>query len=143
MGHEIKQVKSTAEIAACWDAVYALRPHLVQENYVAQVQQMMEEEGFRMICIEENGKVVAFSGYRPMHTLFAGRTFYIDDLSTLPEARGKGCGGALLGYIHEEAKKEGRVAVYLDSGYQRNDAHRLYLNKGYKLASHHFGLNLK
>ena len=33
--------------------------------------------------------------------------------------------------------------VHLDSGPQRHDAHRLYLNHGFKIIGHHLALNLK
>ena len=49
------------------------------------------------------------------HNLFEGTFIYIDDLSTLPEARGKGFGGALFDYVVEKAKSEGLPAVHLDS----------------------------
>ncbi len=67
---------------------------------------------------------------------------YIDDLCSLPSARGKGHGGALLDRAIEIAKLEKCNAVSLDSGYTRNDAHRLYLNKKFQLASHHFHIDL-
>ncbi|MFT3823854.1 MAG: GNAT family N-acetyltransferase [Chitinophagaceae bacterium] len=138
---QIRYVQNDHDIEKCWQVVYALRPHLQKENYVQQVKEM-EQEGYRMLYIAEtvNGEeiAVAFAGYRNMQMLYCGKIIYIDDLSTLPEFRGKGYAGALLDYIHQLAKETGKDAVHLDSGYQRNDAHRLYLNKGYKLASHHF-----
>ena len=38
---------------------------------------------------------------------------------------------------------KGYDAVTLDSGYQRLAAHRLYLNKGFNLSSHHFSKQIK
>jgi hypothetical protein len=32
--------------------------------------------------------------------------------------------------------------VHLDTGFSRHDAHRLYLNKGFKLSCHHMSLQL-
>jgi hypothetical protein len=40
------------------------------------------------------------------------------------------------------AKEKGLKTVALDSGYQRLDAHRLYLNKGFTLNAHHFSKNV-
>ena len=139
---EIQHVKTSSEIESCWAVVHALRPHLREENFVEQVQEMMKE-GYKMICIMENKIACAFAGFRNMHMLYNGKTIYIDDLSTLPEYRGKGYAGMLLDYIHDMAKREGKTAVTLDSGYNRNDAHRLYLNKGYILASHHFSKRIE
>ena len=99
-------------------------------------------EGYQLAYIEENGKAAAAIGFRDMQYLFNGKHFYIDDLSTLPESRGKGYAGKLLDYVIELAKERGYKYVTLDSGYARTDAHRLYLNEGFILASHHFSKSL-
>ena len=95
-------------------------------------------EGYQLVLIEEGGKAVSAIGFRYLQSLYSGKHFYIDDLSTLPESRGKGYAGKLVDYVIELAKQKGYDYVTLDSGYQRFDAHKLYLNKGFILASHHF-----
>ena len=70
------------------------------------------------------------------------KSIYIDDLTTLSEGRGKGHAGKPFDYIVEKAKSEALEAVHLDSGHQRYDAHRLYLNKGMKIVYHYFRLEL-
>lgn len=129
--------RNRKDIERCWEVIEALRPHLTRDTFADQVLEQMQD-GYRLIYIEENGIPVAFSGFRNIQHLYSGKIIYIDDLSTLPSARGKGYASALLDHIHRLARDTGRVAVHLDSGYQRRDAHRLYLNKGYVLASHHF-----
>lgn len=135
--HQIKHATTNADIEKCWEVVKVLRPHLRKENYLSQVRSMMQE-GYQMIYIDGEPHAAAFAGFRNMHMLYSGEIIYIDDLSTLPEYRGKGFGGKLLDYVHKLAAETGKKSVHLDSGYHRNDAHRLYLNKGYKIASHHF-----
>ena len=103
---------------------------------------MREQEGFTIIYIEEDNKPVAFAGFRRMQTLYAGKTIYIDDLSTLPDYRKNGYGKKLLNYIIDLARKENLDAIHLDSGHTRFDAHRLYLNMGFQISSHHFVLKL-
>ncbi|KAJ6647160.1 putative N-acetyltransferase YhdJ [Pseudolycoriella hygida] len=96
--------------------------------------------GFRLVYIrdKEENRVASICGFRITHYLFTGKTLYIDDLCTLPFARGRGHGRALLNYTTQLAEIENCHAVSLDSGYTRNAAHRLYLNCGFDLASHHF-----
>jgi GNAT superfamily N-acetyltransferase len=79
-----------------------------------------------------------------MQLLYSGKTLYIDDLSTLPEGRGKGYASALLDYVIAEARTLGCTCVTLDSGHNpaRYDAHRLYLSKRFNIVSHHFRLDL-
>lgn len=67
---------------------------------------------------------------------------YIDDLTTLPEARGKGFAGALLDWLVSHAKDGGCDAVHLDTGYGRHAAHRLYLGRGFELICHHMAVEL-
>lgn len=133
----IKQATSEADIIRCWDVIKELRPHLQQSSFVQLVRELMNE-GYQLDYIEEEGKAVSAIGYRYVQYLFNGRQFYIDDLSTLPDYRGKGYGGRLLEHVFKLAQKKGYKYVSLDSGYQRHDAHRLYLDKGFILASHHF-----
>lgn len=138
---EIKIASTEEDISKCWEVMQALRPHLIKESFVPTVQEMMLE-GYSLAFIEEEGKAVAAVGFRYLQFLYNGKHFYIDDLSTLPEYRGKGYAGKLLDFVIEKAKANGYKAVTLDSGYQRFNAHRLYLNKGYTLNCHHFSKTL-
>jgi len=137
--HQVKFAQSEKEINDCWEVVQTLRPHLNQDHYLQQVKEM-QQEGYHMLYIAGKDKVAAFAGYRNLYNLLFGRFIYVDDLCTLPEYRGKGHAGALLDYVKALAKETNKTAVVLDSGFQLNDAHRLYLNKGYKLSAHHFML---
>jgi GNAT superfamily N-acetyltransferase len=137
----IKLAESPKDITKCWAAVHALRPHLVQENFVSLVQEL-QTEGYHLAFVEVDGNAVSAIGYRYLHFLFCGKHIYIDDLSTLPDARGKGYAGTLLDFVAAEARKKGLNVVTLDSGHHRSDAHRLYLNKGYVISAHHFMLKL-
>jgi GNAT superfamily N-acetyltransferase len=139
--HQIRFAQSEKEIAACWEVVSTLRPHLEKDRYVEQVKEM-QQEGYQMLYLSEKDTVAAFAGYRNLHSLFASKFIYVDDLCTLPAFRGRGYAGALLDYVLELAKETGKTSVVLDSGFQLHDAHRLYLNKGYVLSAHHFRLSI-
>ncbi|TAH08768.1 MAG: GNAT family N-acetyltransferase [Runella slithyformis] len=133
----IKTATNDHDILKCWEVMHALRPHLEANKFLLLIKEM-QTEGYCLVFIEENNQAVAAVGFRYLQFLFNGKHIYIDDLSTLPEARGKGYGAALLDHVLEIATQKGYIQVTLDSGYQRHDAHRLYLNKGFKLGSHHF-----
>src|SRR5215213_4037741 len=134
---EIKLAETKEDFLKCWDVVHELRPHLDQEQYLTLMLYMLDE-GYKMIFIEEDGLGVCFCGYRYTTMLHRGRSIYIDDLCCLPSSRGKGYAGSLLKHVIEEAKKDEMKSVHLDSGHQRYDAHRLYLNHRFKITSHHF-----
>ena len=139
---EIKQASSKEDFLNCFEVVKELRPHLKQDSYIDMVLQMMDE-GYKMIYVEMEGKAVSFCGYRYETMFHRGKSIYIDDLCSLPEARGKGHAGALLDYVTAEAKENGCKTIHLDSGHHRYTAHRLYLNKRYKIIAHHFALDLE
>ena len=137
----VKFAQTPDDINKCWEAMYALRPHLEKTEFVALVQEL-QTTGYHLAFIEKDGKAAAAIGYRYLHFLFCGKHIYIDDLTTLPEYRGQGIGGILLDFVADEARKNGLKTVTLDSGHQRHAAHRLYLNKGYVISAHHFTLSL-
>jgi ribosomal protein S18 acetylase RimI-like enzyme len=135
---EIQTAVSDQDILKCWKALKELRTHLQEEHFLSLIKEMMTE-GYQLAFIEgENGYAASVVGFRYLQFTFNGKHFYIDDLSTLPEARGLGYGGALIDHVGELAKQKGYAFVTLDSGHQRFAAHRLYLNKGFTIASHHF-----
>ncbi len=138
---EIKLCTSAEDILKCWAVLLELRPHLLQATFVATIQQM-QEEGYQLAYIEEEGSVMSAIGFRYLQFLYNGKHLYIDDLSTLPGCRGKGYGESLLKYVEELAITKGYKTVTLDSGHQRTTAHRLYLNQGFNIVAHHFSKSL-
>ncbi|GAA4453446.1 GNAT family N-acetyltransferase [Nibrella saemangeumensis] len=139
----VKIATTEADIRRCLPAMLALRPHLSEEQALTQIP-VQQEEGYTLAFVDAGERVPAVIGYRIMHLLHTGKTLYIDDLSTLPEARGKGYAGMLLDFVIEQARQAGCAYVTLDSGHspQRYDAHRLYLTKRFNIVSHHFALPL-
>jgi GNAT superfamily N-acetyltransferase len=140
---QIKTAKSKEDILVCYEVMHELRPHLTEENITEIISGMMSR-GYHLIYIEENGKAVCASGYRFTEHLHWGKAIYVDDLSTLPQARKKGYAGQLLDYVVKVAKQNNCREVHLDSGCTpaRYDAHRLYLKYGFNITSHHFALKV-
>lgn len=134
---QIQLARTEADILKCWPVMKLLRPHLEEEKFVPLVKEMLSE-GYELAFIEENGIAAAAIGYRYEQKLFDGKQIYVDDLTTLEEHRGKGYAGKLLDCVFDLAGQRGYACVTLDSGPARHDAHRLYLNKGFRISSMHF-----
>lgn len=134
------------ESARAFAAMRALRPALPDvETFARRVDERLRPQGYRLACVEsDDGEVVAVAGFRVPETLAWGRVLYLDDLSTLPAGRRRGHGRALLDWLLEEALRLGCDELHLDSGVgpDRADAHRLYLNAGLRISSHHFSRGL-
>ena len=111
-----------------------------EESFVRAVDEVQRAEGYRLVGAFEEAEAVAVAGFRAMHSLAWGHYLYVDDLSTLPEARRRGHARALLDWLLEEGRRLGCDQLHLDSGtgLDRADAHRLYMNSGMAIAAHHF-----
>jgi GNAT superfamily N-acetyltransferase len=124
----------------------ALRTHHADEaEFVRRVDDVQRPQGYRIVGVFEGERCVAVAGFRVIRNLAWGDTLYVDDLSTLPEARGRGYGRALLEWCKEEGRRQGCGEFHLDSGVgaDREDAHRLYFNTGLRITSYHFAAPLE
>lgn len=140
---DIRFMATDEEISSCYEVLSQLRPHFTKKQDLVKQIQRQQERGYKLAsCIKEEN-VVAVIGFRFLEFLSWGKVLYIDDLITDREEKRKGYAGVLLKWVIELAKKEGCDQVHLDSGYQRYDAHRLYLNHGFKITCHHFALDCK
>lgn len=140
---EIQKAKNSAQIRSCFKVMQQLRPHLASEEaFIEQVQRQIED-GYHLVYIQEKDSVKALAGFRFLEFLAWGKVIYIDDLVSDAATRKNGYGTKILKWVINEAKKAKCVQVHLDSGPQRHDAHRLYLNHGFKIIGHHFALDLK
>ena len=138
---EIKNALDEETILACFTLVKELRPHLSQKCFIEQIERQ-RQYGYQILFIEEYTQIVSFMGYRIQEYLAWGKIFYIDDLVTKSDSQKQGYGSKLIDCAIEIAKSNNCNQVHLDSGYNRNSAHRLYLKKGFILSSHHFSMKL-
>lgn len=113
-----------------------LRPDLPLE-YQAYLR-LMFSEGAQMAVLHEAEVPKAVAVYRIHHTTFNGRRFYIDDLVTAEDERGKGYGAALLRWCEDAARTRGCDMFTLASGVQRAAAHRFYFRQGLSIVAFGF-----
>jgi len=136
------------ETGLAFNAMRALRTDLTDErSFIQQINEVQRPEGYRLVGAFDEGVegASAVAGFRTGHGLAWGHYLYVDDLSTLPEARQRGHGRGLLEWLVEEGRQLGCVQLHLDSGVglDRADAHRLYLNGGLVIIAHHFASYLE
>jgi GNAT superfamily N-acetyltransferase len=115
-----------------------LRPHLTTEDFAA-VYEEGHPQGLRFTALyDEDDRCVAVAGWRLVATTVALRKLYVDDLVTAPSQRGRGFGAALLGELERRARDAGCTVLDLDSGAEREDAHRFYFREGLVIRGFHF-----
>jgi len=135
------------ETGLAYEAMLELRPRIgTREQFVDRVNRVQRAEGYRLVGVFEDGEEQAATagGFRVIHFLAWGDAMYLDDLSTRAAFRGRGHGGEILDWCMAEARRLGLEQFHLDSGVgiDRMAAHRLYLNKGMRISSHHFQIEI-
>ncbi len=132
---------TNTEITACFPVMQQLRPHITEEEFLPRISEQ-QKSGYHLAYIEDEGEVVAAAGFRLGLNLAWGRFLYVDDLVALPQQRSKGYGQRLLEWLHDYAVEHGCKQLHLDSGMQREEAHRFYLREGMNKVSYHFAVSL-
>ncbi len=125
------------QILACWEAVHMLRPSLAKEDFLPMVHRM-QATGYVLLYIAEEDAVVSIAGYRIAEVLHSGKMLYVEDLSTLEAAQGKGLATLLLHQLAGIARANGCATLQLASGVHRAPAHRVYFKEGFNIIGYHF-----
>ncbi|MEP6703421.1 MAG: GNAT family N-acetyltransferase [Acidobacteriota bacterium] len=131
-----------AEIQDCYDVMSELRTHISAADFLPRVRRQMEDFGFRLAYLKDEGEVKAAAGMRVSEWLHGGKYLEIDDLVAKEGDRSKGYGGKLFDWIVDLARAENCGHLRLLSGVQRFDAHRFYLKKRMNIEAHYFNLLL-
>ncbi len=143
---QIREVLA-GETRLVYDAMRALRTNYEDEQrFVEHVDGVLRPAGYRLLgaFVPAEEQAVAAAGFRVGDSLAWSHHLYIDDISTIPDARRQGHAGALLDWLIEEARRLKCGQLHLDSGTgpERFDAHRLYYSHGLAIYSHHFARRL-
>ena len=118
-----------------------LRPNL-PADYVGRMKEVFAS-GAEMAVVVRDARVVGITVFRVIEKTFSGRELYCDDLITEEATRSAGVGAAMIGYMVELARQRGCDTFALDSGTQRQQAHKFYFREGLTVAAFHFTRKLK
>jgi GNAT superfamily N-acetyltransferase len=138
----IVRLESDEEILATAAVMRQLRPHIQFERYLSIVRRMMGSDGYRLVAVSDAGTVRAVAGYRIIEMLYCGRLLSVDDLVTDETTRSRGHGKLLLSWLQVEGRRLECTELHLDSGTQRERAHRFYFREGLTVTAFHFRTKL-
>ena len=113
-----------------------LRPHL--GDYVARMKVVLGAGAEMAVALDDVGEVAGVTVFRVLEKTHSGRDLYCDDLVADETKRSTGVGHALLEYMQELARGRGCDNFSLDSGVQRQQAHKFYFREGMTVTSFHF-----
>ena len=118
-----------------------LRPQ-IPADYVARLTKVFAN-GARMALVVNNGEVLCVAVWRLIENTYEGRRLYVDDLVSDESRRSQGAGKMMLEWLAAKATLLGCDALALDSGVQRERAHRFYFREGMHISSFSFRKTLK
>jgi GNAT superfamily N-acetyltransferase len=118
-----------------------LRPQL-PPDYIGRLKQVIAG-GAEMAVATRDREVLGISVFRIQDKTFNGRDLYCDDLVTDETRRSSGVGAQLMRYMETLAVERGCDTFSLDSGCQRQQAHKFYFREGMTIPSFHFSKPLK
>ena len=118
-----------------------LRPQL-PAGYVARMKEIFAG-GAEMAVAIVAGHVAGITVFRVFEKTFTGRELYCDDLVTDEKQRSTGVGHALMAYMEKVGRERGCDVLALDSGTQRQQAHKFYFREQLPITSFHFSKKLK
>jgi hypothetical protein len=113
-----------------------LRPAL-PEDYLGKMQRVYSGGGRAVIC-SQGDTVLGIAVYRVFENTSDGRKLYVDDLVTAADKRSQGVGKILLTYLENKARALACDALALDSGVQRDQAHKFYFREGMTIFAYSF-----
>ncbi|HKE47507.1 MAG TPA: GNAT family N-acetyltransferase [Rhodanobacteraceae bacterium] len=113
-----------------------LRPHL-PDDYAGKMRRVFAGGG-RLSVAVRGDDVVGVAVHRMYENTFDGVVMYVDDLVTDDAKRSQGVGKALLDHLQRIARGAGCAKFTLDSGTQRQQAHKFYFREGLVVNSFHF-----
>lgn len=129
-------------IAATFEVMRQLRPHLVEGEYVPLIRGLMASEGLRLLALLEEGTVRAVASYRVMKMLYCGSLLHVDDLVADERLRSCGHGARLVAALKAEGRARGCSEIQLISRVTREQAHRFYFREGFGIECFHFRAKL-
>lgn len=138
---QIAIATSDEDIAACFDVMSELRPHLHAETFVEQIRHLQATTGFKVAYLRDQG-IRSVAGFRISEWLAGGRYLEIEDLVSHSNGRSKGYGGELFDWLVQFAADANCREVRLVSNVRRVDAHRFYLRKGMSIEAHYFSMRV-
>ena len=130
-----------ALLAAAESVHRQLRPHL-GPDYLGRMRSVFAS-GAEMAVAVEGARVLGLTVFRVVEKTFSGRELYCDDLVTDDKQRSGGVGAALIEYMLRVCHERDCDTLALDSGTQRQQAHKFYFREGLTVNAFHFARKLK
>ncbi len=125
MAQKIQVLTTYEEWIQAFPIMNQLRTELTLESYLLLLEDM-RKDGYTLYALYDNKQIVALAGISWRVNFYSERHIFVYDLVTDAAYRSCGYGEKLLRAIHQWGKENGAHYIALESGVNRNDAHRFY-----------------
>jgi GNAT superfamily N-acetyltransferase len=99
---QIKEIKTTEQIAATFDVLNQIYEDLNQQNYIENIQKMMQS-GYKMAGVFADKSCIGVVGIRITYKLQFGKSLEIEDFMIDRSNRGIGVGKMLMRFVDWQA----------------------------------------
>ncbi|MDC1528232.1 GNAT family N-acetyltransferase [Gammaproteobacteria bacterium] len=135
----IQLATSDEDLLALAPVMLQLRPEYSRETLIKQIRKQ-QADGYQVAMLEMDGDIACVAGFVITDKLAWGKLLYVDDLITSESVRSRGAGKAMMDWLKRYARDESCRELHLDSGVQRQDAHRFYDREGFDRSCLHFAI---
>lgn len=137
MTNNLSFVKANAkdqnDLKRFYPVMKELRKDLSIDDYLTICARAHEADGYEIVAIEDNSRVLAVMGFRVLHDFVHGKHLYIDDLVSTETHRSKGLGAKLLKYAEDQARELGCKGLRLCTGVENEKGKSFYERHDWKL----------
>lgn len=130
--HFVK-AKTKKDLEKFYGVMKELRTDLSFSDYLNIYENANAADGYEIVALENDNKVLAVMGYRVLYDFVHGKHLYIDDLVSTESFRSKGLGARLLNHAEDLAKNLGCNGLRLCTGIENEMGKKFYERHGWKL----------
>lgn len=114
-----------------------LNPKLNEALLLSRLE-IMRTQGYRCVGIFVEEELAGITGLWSLCKLYVGKHLEPDNVIIHPQYRGKGLGKHLFEFINQYAISEGYEALELNCYVNNSEAHKFWMNEGYRILGFHF-----
>lgn len=121
------------------EATYTIAYQLYEmpiERYTGYIYEMMGQ-GYRLIALEDDGKLIGISGFRVGRRLYCGKYLHIDNLVVDKACRKQGAALEMLEWMKAEAERIGCDCLLADTYIENAPAQALFKREGFTTRGYH------
>ena len=134
---QLIEISLIKEMKNNFDLIQVMYPDLSFETYERMLQEMLPNQYFQLIAIQNNQKI-GLTGFWINTKLWSGKYLEIDHFVIAPDFRSSGVGSKMVAYLEEKAKREYCKMITLDAYTNNFKAHKFFYNQGFIPKGFHF-----